>query len=118
MKMNINMKKVEQRKKLSKNLPSVSYATSELLGPHLPDFTGVGDKAATFSVGNSYSLNNVSNGDNDEPRKSRLSGGKLPARQADGEGNGGTLLARAARLDGPILYGLSLFVGKIEKKNL
>lgn len=81
-------------------LPSLSYATSEFLGPHFPDLTGVGDKVVTFGT---YSLNNESNGANEIPRCPRAGGGTLGARNADGF-IGGTLVARAALSFGPKHY--------------
>lgn len=73
-------------------LPSLSYATSLVLGPQRPYFTGVGDSAlGTEGARWSYSLNSESNGETDRARRS--GGGTLNPRNADGF-NGGTLKAR------------------------
>lgn len=91
----------------SKELPSVSKATSELLGPHRPALTGVGDKPLSWLNGSrSYSLikSNGDNGDKfgwtDDARRSR--GGTLNPRDGGALNGGGTLVARDGRDGVPI----------------
>lgn len=98
-----NKKAIVTNSDLFFKLPSLSYATSEFLRPHLPDFTGVGDKLATFDFG-SYSLKNESSGANEIARCPRAGcGGAVDSRNADGL-NGGTLVALALLSFGPKHY--------------